>query len=162
MKRYYVSFKGYGFTTILLPILFITNGILFTIYRPESDGFLGFVNQFAHILWFVTGAIGFIQVYRIYKKKVYFEINEQKMIYSFLRKSSIHEYSNADFYTAKQAGSSINIYYNSIKSGKKKVIPLNIFNIDSDEVLTLLSEYSNKEVFIKNYGEELRLFEKNE
>ncbi len=162
MKRYYISFKSYGMITALLPILFIANGILYTINRTESNGFLGFVSQFVHIFWFAMGAIALVQVYRIYKKKVYFEINEQKMIYSFLRKSSIHEYSNADFYTAKQAGSSINIYYNSIKSGKKKVIPLNIFNIDSDEVLTLLSEYSNKEVFIKNYGEELRLFEKNE
>ncbi len=162
MKRYYISFKSYGLITSLLPILFIANGILYTINRPESNGFLGFVSQFVHIFWFAMGGIALVQVYRIYKKKVYFEINEQKMVYSFLRKSSIHEYSDADFYIAKQSGSSINIYYNSVKSSKKKIIPLNIFNIDSDELLTLLSKYSKKDVFIKNYGEELKLFERIE
>ena len=108
------------------------------------------------------GAVALIQVYRIYSKKVYFEINEQKMIYRFSRKSTIHEYSDTDFYTAKQSGSSIYIYYNSINNSKKRIIPLNIFKIDIDELLTLLSKYSKKDVFIKNYGEELKLFERIE
>ena len=160
--RYYVSFKGYGFLVILLPILFITNGILFIIAKPDSDGFLGFMNQYIYIFWFISGAVGLIQVYRIYKRKVYFEINDQKMIYSFRRKSSVFEYNDAEFYTAKQSGSSLNINYKSLKSGKKKTISLKIFNIDLDEFLTLLNKYSKKNVFVKYYGEELRLIDKKD
>ena len=35
----------------------------------------------------------------------------------------------------------------------------NIFNIDYDEFFALLSGYSKKEVFIKDYGEEQKSFD---
>lgn len=159
MKRYFVSYKRYGIISTVLPLLFIFNGVLYTIKQPSSDGFLGAINQYAYILWFSMGAIALLQAYRIYSKKIYLEINETCIIHSFIGKGIVHNYTDVESYTVKQSGKTMNIFYKSIDTGKKKVIPLNIFEVDSNEFLVLLSKNSNKEIYVKRYGEELKLFE---
>ncbi len=159
MKKYYVSFRSYGLISVILPVIFILNGILVLTSENDYGGFMGKVKLYTNIMWVIMGLVFIVQAYRIFTKRVYLGINEQNIIYKFTRKGITFDYSDAEFYTAKQSGNSFVIRYKSLNNGKKKVIPLNMFNSDPTEFFKLLKMHSHKDIFIKKYGEELKLFE---
>lgn len=161
MKRYYVSFRRYGIVATALPVLFILNGILFINDAPESDGILGFVNEYSYIMWFLIGILSLVHVYKIYTKKVFFEINESNMIYKFGGKGIFYEFSDADSYIAKQSGSSRTLIYISKNTNKKVKVRLSTFDINFTEFLTLLTKYSHKDVYTQEYGLEPVLFNRS-
>ena len=162
MKKYYISYKNNGIFILIMPFLLTVNGVLSVLNKKESDGFLGIVSHFSYIIWFLMAVFGFYQLYRIYKKEVYFEINDQKMIYSFFKRKSTYEYSDADSYIVKQSGKSVNVFFTSKETGKNKVISVSYFDVDSTEFMKLLSNYSKKDIYYKNYGEKQELFEVND
>ena len=161
MKRYYVCLK-YKLLFLVLPIAFLFNGILFTFKKPDSGGFFGTINQYSYILWYVIGLVFLFQLYRIYTKKVYLELNEKNIVYKFTGTGLTSDYNDAEFYTAKQVGGGYNLVYTSMKREKKVFIPLNMFEIEYTEFFSSLSSYSSKDVYIKRYGEELKLFKRTD
>jgi hypothetical protein len=139
------------------------NSVLFFIGDSDYTIFIEKENLFSSIFWFVIGIIATYQVYRVQTKKIYLVLNETNIFSKLYNgKGTVFEFSDAEFYTAKQSHRGFVIHYKSLDDGKKKVIPLNMFNVDSKEFLKLLSKQSGKDVFIKEYGEEQKLFEIND
>ncbi len=160
MKRYYTSFLRYNFVMTLLPVLFIVNGVLFTIGPIEPSGIFGRATEYFNYLWFIMAIFSFINVYRIYKKQVYFEINKTSMVYSFGKIKKIYEFEDAEHFVIRPTGKQRKIYIKSIKKGKMVKVNLSIFEMNYDEFIVLLSDYSGKEVYFKDYGEEPKLIRK--
>lgn len=159
MKRYYTSFLRYKLVMILLPIVFIFNGVVFMIDKTESNGALGIPGQFMGYFFIIMAIFMTINLIRILKNDVYFEINQDKMINRISRKEITYEYSDAEFYTFQKSGNGGNIFYRSLESGKKVKIGLSSFEIDYTEFMTLLKKYSKKDIYYKDYGQEAKIFE---
>jgi len=157
MKRYYTSVVRYRIVMIFLPMILIFNAVLLTFNKPDTTGFMGSVNQYTNFMFALLAIFVTIHLVRILNKDVYFGISPDKMINKLSKRELIYEYSDAESYTVKRSGKGINLYYKSIKSGKKVRIGLYIFEIDRSEFMNLLKTYSNKEVYFKDYGEEPRL-----
>lgn len=154
MKRYYVDYLKYGIIATLLPILLIMNGVQSLLNSHEADGFLG---KYLYIMWFIYAFLTLINAYRIYTKKLYFEINGSGMVINSMWNRIVFNYEDAEFFTAKQSGKARVIHYENISTGKVVKIGMSIFKVDYDELLSLLRKYSGKDVYIKDYGEEPEL-----
>ena len=159
MKRYYTSILRYRIVAVILPIVFIDNAVSFSTDITELDGIFGLLNIFSNVMFVVFGIFSLFHLYKIYKKEVYFEINETNMVLSY-RKKTVYEYHDADSYLIKQAGKAKKLYIKSNDTGKKLLVPLNIFEVDYDEFLELLSKHSHKDIYIKDYGNVERLYSK--
>ena len=154
MKRYYTSFIRYRLIMILMPIVFTFNGILNSLNLRETDDFLGTISPYLNIANFIIVGFSLVHLYRIYKKMVYIEVNQESIVYSYGKRKIVYEYNDALHYIIKPGGKFRNLYVKSIKKGKKIRIPLSYFDVGYDEFIILLSDYSGKEVYYKDYGEE--------
>ncbi len=157
MKRYYTSFIRYKLVMIFWPIVFTFNGVMTIIRAYDYEGFLYYTDMFLGWSMIVLSVFMLMHLYRLYKKLVYIEINKESIIYSFRRKEIIYEYSDAKFYTIRRTGKYRNLYIHSIKKGKKILVPLVNFDVIYDDFILLLSDYSGKEIYYKDYGEEPKL-----
>lgn len=140
-------------------MIFLFNAISFTLNKPDTTGFMGSVNQYANFMFALMAIFMTIHIVRIYSKDVYFEISPEKMINRLSKREVIFEYSDAEFYTVKRSGKGINVYYKSIKTGKKVKIGLYIFEIDQSEFISLLKTFSSKDIYFKDYGEEAKIID---
>ena len=92
MKRYYTSFFWYRVIMIFLPVMFTFNGIMFILKPNSNEDIFYYLDMFLGYFMLIMAVFMLIHVYRIYKKKIYFEINESSMIYSFGRRKIVYEF----------------------------------------------------------------------
>ena len=66
----------------------------------------------------------------------------------------VYKFEDAEYYVIRPIGKQRKIHVKSIKKGKMIKVYLSNFEVNYDEFILLLSDYSGKEVYFRDYGEE--------